>query len=64
MADPAAVVVGVIASLALFFIANAAYRTGATGPFFSQLDVAALALLRYKLSVMAGIAGCALAGWA
>ena len=71
MADPAAAVTGVIASLALFFIANIAHRTGATGQFISQLEVAlalalvaALALLRYKLGVMAVMAGCALAGLA
>ena len=66
----AAAVVGVIASLALFFIANIAYGAGAAGPFLMQIDVAALALtlaaalalLRYKLGVMVVIAGCALAG--
>ena len=56
--------VGVIVSPALFLIANVAYRTGATGPFLSQLDVAELALQRYKLGVMAVIAGCEPAGWA
>jgi chromate transporter len=67
-----AAVVGVIASLALFFIAHIAYRTGATGPFLSRLDpvaltitvAAAIALLRYKLGVMPVIAACALAGLA
>jgi chromate transporter len=65
-----AAVVGVIASLALFFIAHIAIRTGATGPFVSQLDwvalaiaaAAAVALLRYKQGVIPVIAACALAG--
>ena len=65
-----AAVVGVIASLALFFIAHIAYKTGATGSLASSIDVAALglalaaavALLRYKVGVMWVIAGCALAG--
>jgi len=65
-----AAVVGVIASLALFFIVHIAYRTGATGSFTSRIDIAALALtltaavalLRYKVGVMPVIAGCALAG--
>ena len=67
-----AAVVGVIASLALFFIVHIAYRTGTTGTFFSKIDFAALALallaavalLRYKVGVMAVIGGCALAGLA
>ncbi len=67
-----AAVVGVIASLALFFILHIAFKTGATGSFLARLDVAALtlalvaavALLRYKLGVMPVIAGCALAGLA
>jgi len=65
-----AAVVGVIASLALFFIVHIAYRTGATGSFTSRIDIASLALtltaavalLRYKVGVMPVIAGCALAG--
>jgi len=65
-----AAVVGVVASLALFFIAHIAIRTGATGPFVSQLDwvalaiaaAAAVALLRYKQGVIPVIAACALAG--
>jgi chromate transporter len=65
-----AAVVGVIASLALFFIAHIAIKTGATGHLASRLDVAALALafaaavalLRYKVGVMPVIAACALAG--
>ncbi len=65
-----AAVVGVIASLALFFIAHIAYIPGATGTFLSQLDwvglliatVAAVALLRYKVGVIPVIAAAALAG--
>ena len=65
-----AAVVGVIASLAVFFIVHIAYTTSATGWFGLKIDVAALglvavallALLRYKLGVMPVIAGCALAG--
>ncbi|MDO8449996.1 MAG: chromate transporter, partial [Rhodoferax sp.] len=67
-----AAVVGVIASLALFFIVHIAQRTGAGGLFGLNIDVAALALafaaavalLRYKLGVIPVIAGCALAGLA
>ncbi len=66
-----AAVVGVIASLALFFIAHIAIRTGATGPFGSQLDLfaltlaalAAVALIRYKIGVVPVLTACALAGW-
>jgi len=65
-----AAVVGVIASLALFFIAHIAYIPGATGTHFSQLDwvglliatVAAVALLRYKVGVIPVIAASAMAG--
>ena len=65
-----AAVVGVIASLALFFIAHIAYKTGATGSFISRLDLAtltlalaaAVALLRYKVGVIPVIAASALAG--
>ena len=65
-----AAVVGVIASLGLFFIAHIAYRSGATGGFISRLDgaalsislVAAVASLRYKLGVIPVIAACALTG--
>ena len=67
-----AAVVGVIASLALFFIAHIAILPGASGTFGSNLDgtallltgLAAVALLRYKLGVIPVIAGCALAGLA
>jgi chromate transporter len=62
-----AAVVGVIASLALFFLAHIAQRPGSAG---QHLDVvalgiaaaAALALLRYKIGVIPVIAACALAG--
>jgi chromate transporter len=65
-----AAVVGVIASLALFFIAQIAVRTGASGPMLHNLDevalgltgAAALALLRYKQGVIRVIAACALLG--
>jgi len=65
-----AAVVGVVASLALFFIVHIAYGTGASTPFGLKFDVlalalmavAVLALLRYKLGVTLVIAGCALAG--
>lgn len=65
-----AAVVGVIASLALFFLAHIAYRSGATGDFIARFDVIALALvavaatalLRYKRGVIPVIAGCGLAG--
>ncbi|WP_298929994.1 chromate efflux transporter [uncultured Ramlibacter sp.] len=67
-----AAVVGVIASLALFFIAHIAQKTGAPGLFGLQIDFAALllagaaaaALLRNKLGVIPVIALCALAGLA
>jgi chromate transporter len=65
-----AAVVGVIASLALFFIAHIAIKSGAGGSLASQIDwlalllgaAAALALLRYKRGVIAVIVACALAG--
>ena len=67
-----AAIVGVIASLALFFIVHIAYSTRATGYFHSKIDVAALllaaaaavALLRYKVGVIKVIVACALAGLA
>jgi chromate transporter len=67
-----AAVVGVIASLALFFIVHIAQGTGARGLFGINIDVvalalvlaAAVALLRYKLGVVPVITGCALAGLA
>lgn len=65
-----AAVVGVIANLALFFVAHIAVKTGASGPFLSQIDwaalgiaaAAALALLRYKQGVILVIAASAVAG--
>ena len=67
-----AAVVGVIASLALFFIAHIAYPTGANGTFPYNPDWAALllalaagvALMRFKVGVIKVIVLCALAGWA
>ncbi|MEP6964977.1 MAG: chromate efflux transporter, partial [Polaromonas sp.] len=53
LAAVTAAVVGVIANLALFFIAAVAYPAGAGGPFSSQPDWAALGLM----------AGAALALW-
>ena len=66
-----AAVVGVIASLALFFIVHIAIRTEAGGPFLQQLDwvalalaaAAAVALIRYKVGVVPVIAASAVAGW-
>jgi chromate transporter len=65
-----AAVVGVIVSLALFFIAHIAIKSGASGTFVQRLDVfalvltalAAVALMRYKLGVIPVIGACALAG--
>jgi chromate transporter len=65
-----AAVVGVIGSLALFFIAHIASKPGASGSLVAQIDFAALvlaalgllALLRYKVGVMPVIGACALAG--
>ncbi len=67
-----AAVVGVIASLALFFIAHIAISTGAGSKFPSNVDwlalllavAAAVALLRYKVGVIAVIVACGLAGLA
>ena len=66
-----AAVVGVIASLAVFFIGHIARPAGSAGPQ-TGIDVAALllaalaavALLRFKLGVIPVIAGCGLAGLA
>jgi chromate transporter len=63
-------VVGVIASLALFFIMHIALKPVDANSLLSRLDVAALALalmaavalLRYKASVIHVITACALAG--
>ena len=65
-----AAVVGVIASLALFFIAHIAVRPGSSGAFLAQPDWAALALalaagvalIRFKRGVIPVIAACALVG--
>jgi chromate transporter len=67
-----AAVVGVVASLALFFIAHVALPTGASSLFDSKVDMVALAmtaiaflaLWRYKQGVVTVIAACALAGLA
>jgi chromate transporter len=67
-----AAVVGVVASLALFFIAHFALPTGASSLFDSKVDMVALAmtaiaflaLWRYKQGVVTVIAACALAGLA
>jgi len=67
-----AAVVGVIASLGLFFLAHIAVRTDAVGPWWARLDIASLvlagaaavALLRYKVGVIPVILACAVAGWA
>jgi chromate transporter len=60
-----AAVVGVIASLALFFLAQVARPGGAGSIDFAALlvaAVAALALLRFKVGVIPVIAACAVAG--
>ncbi|HEY3048945.1 MAG TPA: chromate transporter, partial [Polaromonas sp.] len=65
-----AAVVGVIASLALFFIVHIVLRKGISGAWWSLLDwpalaimvVAGVALLRYKVGVIPVIAASALAG--
>jgi chromate transporter len=66
-----AAVVGVIASLALFFIVHITIDTRASGPFLLRIDwlallmtaSAAMALLRYKVGVIPVIAACGLLGW-
>ncbi len=65
-----AAVVGVIASLALFFIMHITYRSGGGDRSLSQIDfasvvltaLATLALLRYKQGVISVIIACALVG--
>jgi chromate transporter len=65
-----AAVVGVIASLALFFIAHIAIKSSVTGNLFDQLDyfaivatvVAAIALMRFKVGVISVIIASALCG--
>ena len=70
LAAVTAAVVGVIANLALFFIAAVAIKTRASGLNDAQIDwvalslvvFAAVALWRLKWSVIQVIAACALAG--
>jgi chromate transporter len=70
LAAVTAAVVGVIANLALFFIAAVAYPSGAAGLFDEQPDgialtlamAAALALWQLRWGVIPVIAACALAG--
>jgi chromate transporter len=65
-----AAVVGVIASLALFFIAHIAIKTGFTGSVVERLDyfsiaaavVAAVALIRFKLGVIPVLIASAVCG--
>jgi chromate transporter len=65
-----AAVVGVIASLALFFIAAVAIREGGSGPFYSRIDwvsvalmgLATMVLFKQKAGVITVIAVSALAG--
>jgi chromate transporter len=67
-----AAVVGVVASLAVFFIAHIAYPSGGAGTGWSRLDpvaigltlAAGLALLRYRRGLAEVMAACALAGLA
>jgi chromate transporter len=66
LAAISAAVVGVIASLALFFIVHLALPTGSAGLLDYKALVlaalAALALLRYKVGIIPVIAACAVAG--
>ncbi len=72
LAAIAAAVVGVVASLALFFIAHIAIKSPAPGLFGAQIDwiavviavLAAVALIRWKQGVVPVLLVCALAGWA
>ena len=72
LAAISAAVVGVVASLALFFIAHMAIKTWAPAVWDSEIDWvavfialgAAVALLRFKRGVMPVLLVCALAGWA
>ena len=65
-----AAVVGVIASLALFFITHIALKVDKIGFHVSNIDffalglagVAALALIRYKVGVMSVLFACAICG--
>jgi chromate transporter len=67
LAAISAAVVGVIASLALFFIVHLAQPAGAGSPIdYKALllaTLAAVALLRYKVGIIPVIAACAVAGW-
>ena len=65
-----AAVVGVIASLGLFFLSHIALRESANATLLARIDfvalaiaaAAAVALLRYKVGVVPVIAACAVAG--
>ncbi|MBC7378995.1 MAG: chromate efflux transporter [Burkholderiaceae bacterium] len=65
-----AAVVGVIASLAVFFLAHVLLRSGVTGVSLNRIDwvaagialAAAVALFRFKAGVIPVIASCAMAG--
>lgn len=67
-----AAVVGVVASLALFFIAHIAFKSGAVGSLFERLDVfaivvslaAAIALIRYKIGIIPVLFASAMSGLA
>jgi chromate transporter len=67
-----AAVVGVIASLALFFIAHIAIHANVSGSFWARLDyfsivvavAAAIALIRFKISVIPVLVASALCGLA
>ena len=61
-----AAIVGVIASLAVFFVGHIAYRTNGQVDFaaLALIALAVLALFRFKLGVIPVIAGCAAAGMA
>jgi chromate transporter len=67
LAAISAAVVGVIASLALFFIVHLAMPAGAGGRFDTAALVlaalAAVALLRFKVGIIRVIAVCAVVGW-
>jgi chromate transporter len=72
LAAISAAVVGVVASLALFFIAHMAINTSASAAWGSKIDWmavfialgAAVALLRFKRGVMPVLLVCSVAGWA
>jgi chromate transporter len=62
-------VVGVIASLAVFFMVHIAWQPGRAGGALDWISlvvaaVAAFALFRYKLGAIPVISGCAVAGLA